>query len=160
MDISQLSGVTACLASVTLAAGTTTTVSSTGAIVYTINGKAYTASALSNTAHPATDANTGLAFVPVPTGYGSVFVYGLNAAKALQCVQGTIVALDGSFNFVSAPQFPPMPNNFAPIGYLIIKAGSGSSAWTAGTSNQAGATGITYARQDVALGLPDRVQIS
>lgn len=158
MDILALSGSTGCLSAVTLAAGTTTTVSSTGAIVYAINGKAYTASALSNTAHPTTDSNTGAAFVGVPTGSGSVIVYGLNAAKALKAVQGTVVALDGSYNFISAPQFPAIPNDFCPIGYLVVKAGSGSSTWTAATSNQASATGITYNRQDVALGLPDRVQ--
>ena len=160
MDILALSGSTGCLSSVTLAAGTTTTVTSTGAIVYAINGKAYTAAALSNTAHPTTDINTGVAFVGIPIGYGAVIVYGLNAAKALKATQGALVALDGAYNFIAAPQFPAVPADFCPIGYLVVKAGSGSSTWTAATSNQASATGITYARQDVALGLPDRVQTS
>ena len=160
MDMSALSGSTGCLSAVTLAAGTTTTVTSTGAIVYAINGKAYTAAALSNTAHPTTDANTAAAFVGVAIGYGSVFVYGLNAAKSLLCVQGSVDALDGSYNFASAPRSPAYPADFCPIGYLTIKAGSGSSTWTAATSNQAAATGITYARQDVALGMPSRLQIS
>ncbi len=152
MDILALSGSTGCLSAVTLAAGTTTTITTTGAMVYAINGKAYTTAALTNQAHPTTDAVTGAAFVGIPLGSTSVIVYGLNAAKALVAAQGTVVTIG------TAPQFPAIPENFCPIGYLVVKAGAGSSTWTAGTSNQSGATGITYTRQDVALGLPDRVQ--
>ena len=160
MDMLALSGSTGCLNAVTLAAGTTTTISTTAAPMYALNGKAYTTTAWSNTAHPTTDANTGAAFVGIPTGYGAVIVYGLNAAKAPVAAQGPLVALDSAYNFITAPQFPAIPANFCPIGYMVVKAGSGSSTWTAGSSNQSGATGITYARQDVALGLPDHVQIS
>lgn len=160
MDMLALSGSTGCLSAVTLAAGTTTTITTTGAMVYAIDGKAYTTAALTNQAHPTTDANTGAAFVGIPIGYGAVLVYGLNTSKALVCAQGPLVALDSSYNFTVAPQFPAIPQGFCPIGYMTIKAGSGSSTWTAGTSNQASATGITYARQDVALGLPARLQIA
>lgn len=160
MDMLALSGSTGCLSAATLAAGTTTTITTTGATVYAIDGKAYTTAALTNQAHPTTDVNTGAAFVGVPIGYGSVFVYGYNAAKALKCAQGQVVALDSAYNFTVAPQFPAMPADFCPIGYMTIKAGAGSSTWTAATSNQSAATGITYARQDVALGLPARPQIA
>lgn len=156
MEIQNLSGATGCLSSVTLAAGTTTTLTTTGAMVYAINGKAYTTAAWSNTAHPTTDANTGLAFTGIPLGYGAVILYGLNAAKAAVAVQGPLAPIDASGAFITAPQFAAIPANFCPIGYLVIKAGTGASTWTPGSSNQASATGITYARQDVALGLPDR----
>jgi hypothetical protein len=50
----------------------------------------------------------------------------------------------------------------APIGYLVIKAGSTANAttgWIFGTSNMAAVTGITYTFVDV-IGLPDRPQIA
>lgn len=167
MQNEDLRGATGCLVKVTLAAGTTTTVSNTGTIVFAIRGKAYSASALSNTATPTTDINTGAAFVGVKAGYGSVFVYGLNAAGALKCAQGTVVPLDTSTSTYAwggtRPDFPAMPADFCPIGYLTILAGSTADAttgWVQGSSNQASVTGITYARADVALGLPDRPQTS
>lgn len=163
MQNKDMPGFTGCLIKVALAAGTTSTVSSTGTVHYAIKGKAYSASALSNTATPTTDANTGAAFVGVKKGYGSVFVYGLTAAGALACAQGSVVPLNtvGTYTWDAAPQFPALPDDFCPIGYLTILAGSTADAttgWVQGTSNQASVTGITYARQDVALGMPDRPQ--
>lgn len=154
---------TGCLVKATLAAGTTSTVSTTGTTHYAIKGKAYTAAALANQATPTTDAVTGAAFVGVKSGYGSVFVYGFNAAGSLACAQGSVVALDSSYAWDMKPQFPTLPDDFCPFGYLTIRAGSTADAttgWVQGTSNQASVTGITYARQDVALGLPDRPQTS
>lgn len=166
MTQSLINNGTGCLSRVTLAAGTTTTVSSTGTIVYAIRGEAYSASALSNTATPTTDINTGTAFVGVKAGYGSTFVYGLNAAGALKCAQGTVVPLNtvtSTYAWDLSPQFPALPDDFCPIAYLTILAGSTADAttgWIQGSSNQASVTGITYARQDVALGMPDRPQTS
>lgn len=154
---------TGCLVKATLAAGTTTTVSTTGTTHYAIRGKAYSAAALSNQATPTTDINTGAAFVGVKAGYGSVFVYGFNAAGDLKCAQGSVVALDSAYDWSDKPQFPTLPDDFCPFGYLTIKAGSTADAttgWVQGSSNQASVTGITYARQDVALGMPDRPQTS
>lgn len=159
MDIQNIAGFTGCLSKATLAAGTTTTVSTTGTTVYGINGKAYSAAALSNAATPTTDVVTGAAFVGVAANYGSVFVHGFNAAGALKVAQGTVTALDAAGNFVTAPAFPAFPNDFAPFAYLVIKAGSTASTWTYGSSNQSGATGITYTRQDL-IGMPSRLQIS
>ena len=161
MQSQKLIGATGCLSKVALAAGTTTTVSSTGTINYAIKGKAYSASALSNAATPTTDALTGNAFVGVKKGFGSVFVYGLNAAGSLLCAQGQVVALDSNYAFSTYPQFPELPDNFCPIGYMTILAGSTADAttgWIQGSANQASVTGITYNRQDVALGMPDRPQ--
>jgi hypothetical protein len=152
---------TLALGKATLAAGTTTTLSSTGTLGYAIKGKAYSHAALSNTVTPTTDANTGLAFNPVVTNKGSVFVIGYNAAGTLKCAQGSIVDLDASGAFIQAPQFPVLPDDFCPIGYELIKAGSTASAngWIFGTSNQSSVTGITYTFTDV-IGLPDRPQVS
>lgn len=161
MNQMMLNNGTGCLVKATLAAGTTTTVSTTGTTHYAIRGKAYTKAALSNTATPTTDVVTGSAFVGVKAGYGSVFVYGFNAAGDLKCAQGSVVPLDSSYGWANAPQFPVLPDDFCPFGYLTIRAGSTADAttgWVQGTSNQASVTGITYARQDIALGMPDRPQ--
>lgn len=144
-----------------LAAGTTSTLSSTGAFSFAIKGKAYAHAALSNTATPTTDAATGAAFVPVVTNKGSIFVIGRNAALTLQCVQGSIEDLDASGNFINAPQFGPIPDTMCPLGYIVIKAGATASAngWVFGTSNMASVTGITYTFVDVVT-LPARPQVS
>lgn len=161
MDNLQTIPLTLALGKATLAAGTTSTLSSTGALAYAIRGKAYSRAALSNTATPTTDANTGIAFLPVVTNKGSVFVIGYNAAGGLVAAQGSIEALDSSGNFIYAPQFPVVPDTMCPIGYEIIKAGSTASAggWVFGTSNQASVTGITYTLVDVVT-LPERPQVS
>ena len=146
----------------TIAAGTTTTLSTTGTTTYAIRGKAYTKAAITNGATPTTDAASGAAFIPVPANYGSVFMVGLNAAGSLLAVQGTVTPLDNTGAFITAPQFGALPTDFCPIGYLVIKAGSTASSapgWTFGGSNMSGVTGITYTFQDV-VGVPDRPQIS
>lgn len=161
MDALQQVPLTLCLGKATLAAGTTSTLSSTGTLAYAIKGKAYSRAALANTATPTTDATTGAAFVPIVTNYGAVIVIGFNAAGALIAAQGPVQALDASGNFIVAPQFPAIPDTMCPIGYEVIKAGSTASAagWVFGTSNQAGVTGITYTLVDVVT-LTDRPQVS
>ncbi len=165
MQVENMKGMTGCFSIPVLAAGTTTTISTTSAINYAIRGKGYTVAALTNQATPTTDVVTGAAFVGVKAGYGSVFVYGFNAAGTLKCAQGSVVALNtsGTYAWDTYPQFPSLPDDFCPFGYLTILAGSTADAttgWVQGTSNQASVTGITYARHDVALGMPDRPQTS
>lgn len=162
MDILQRSAFTGCLSIPVLAAGTTTTISTTNAVDFAIAGKGYTHAAYTNQATPTTDAVTGAAFVGVKKGYGSVFVYGINAAGTLLCAQGEVVALDtsGTYAWKNKPQLPALPTDFAPFGYLTILAGSTADAttgWVQGTSNQAAVTGITYARGDIAGGYLDRL---
>lgn len=161
MDVLQSLPVTIALGKAVLAAGTTSTLSSTGTLPYAIRGKAYSRAALSNTATPTTDANTGLAFTPVVTNKGSVFVIGYNAAGSLLACQGSIEALDAAGLFINAPQFPVLPDNFCAVAYEVIRAGSTASGagWVFGTSNQSAVTGITYALVDV-VSLPDRPQIA
>jgi hypothetical protein len=178
MDLQQFNPVTMCLSKVTLAAGTTTTLSNTGTIVYAIRGKAYSQAALNNTPTPVTDFATGNAFLPIPipatapnlaAGYGSIFMVGLDHAGTLRVIQGTIVPLDSSGNFINAPQFgalepsgsvPTTSGDFCPIGYIVVKLGATAVAtWTFGTNNLSGVTGVTYTFVDL-ISETDRPQVS
>ena len=183
MDNQASIPVTMCLSKVTLAAGTTSTISTTGTTTYAIRGKAYTKAAITNGATPTTDWATGNAFIPIPAplsnpnlpgvpngaaGYGSIYMVGLDSGGNVRVIQGTIAPLDASGNFLYAPQFGPLGpsgstssnNDFCPIGYIVVKLGATAVAtWTFGTNNLSGVTGATYAFQDV-VGEPDRPQIS
>lgn len=161
MDYQELMPLTLNLSKSGLAAGTTTTISTGGAINYAIRGKTYTKTQITNGATPTTDAATGNAFLPVPANYGSIFMVGLNAAGSVQVVQGTVVALKSDGTFIQASQFGGVPLDFCPIGYIVIKAGSTASSspgWLFGTNNMSGVTGITYTFVDV-TSMPDRPQI-
>lgn len=183
MDMQSAIPVTMNFSKATLAAGTTTTISTTGTTTYAIRGKFYTKTAITNGATPTTDYATGLAFIPIPiplsspnlggvpngaAGYGCVYTVGFDSSGNIKVIQGTIAALDGSGNFITAPQFGGLgpagsgstDNNFCPIGYIVVKLGSTAVAtWTFGSSNLSGVTGVTYAFVDIAT-LPDRPQIS
>ena len=183
MDYQASLPATFCLSKVTLAAGTTTTLSNTGTTTYCIKGKAYTKAAMTNAATPTTDWGTGQAFIPIPiplsspniagvpngaAGYGSIYAVGFNAAGDLKVIQGQIAALDANGAFITAPQFgamgpqgsQPGSNDFCPIGYIVVKLGATAVAtWTFGTNNMSGVTGVTYTFVDV-ITLPDRPQIS
>lgn len=164
MDNLQNAPVTMCVSKATLAAGTTTTFSTTGATLYAINGKAYSTAAAANAATPTTDANTGLAFQGIPPNFGSVFVFAYNgngvAATAVRVVQGPVQALDASGNFITAPNLPIVPDGLCAFGYLVVKAGATASTWTFGSSNLAGPpTGVTLAFQDL-MTLPGRPQVA
>lgn len=182
-DLQASSPYTMCTSKVTLAAGTTTTISNTGTILFCIKGKAYSKSAMTNAATPTTDWATGNNFIPIPiplstpnlagvpngaAGYASIFMVGLDKADTVRVIQGTIVALDGSGNFLQAPQFGgaapngsgTTDNDFCPIGYIIVKLGTTAVAtWTFGTNNLSSVTGVTYVFVDL-MGFPDRPQTS
>ncbi|MDE2020868.1 MAG: hypothetical protein KGJ13_11080 [Patescibacteria group bacterium] len=166
-----------------LAAGTTTTLSTGGTITFSIRGKMYTKTAITNGATPTTDYITGLAFIPIPVpltspnlpgvpnnaaGYGCVYTVGFDHTGAIKVAQGMITALDGSGNFITAPQFGGLgpqgsgstDNDFCPIGYIIVQLGATAVAtWTFGTNNLSSVTGVTYTFVDIA-NLPDRPQVS
>lgn len=145
-----------------LTAGTTTTYTTANTVQYSIGGKSYSKTAVTNGATPTTDATSGAAFAlrPVAANFGSVYVFGFDASGNVKVSQGDIKALDVSGAFIDAPQFPIAPDNVAPFGYLIVKAGSTASSWTFGTSNLAGPpTGVTLTFVDV-LTLPARPQIA
>ena len=146
MDYLMHRGATASLSNGLLVAGTTSTLTTTVTIVPVLDGKFQTTlAAITNQAHPTTDFNTGLAFpamvggnsVANVAGQGCVVVYGLSAG-VVKAVQGPITNLDIQNNFkADAPQFPPIPANFVPFAYVIMKARAvdgvsiivGTTAW-------------------------------
>jgi hypothetical protein len=161
MDFLSQNSLTGCLSKATLAAGTTTTISTTGTTTFVIKGKAYTKSAITNGATPTTDAATGSAFTGITANQGTVVVVGLDSSGAVKATQGSVQALDSAGNFVNAPQMPYVPDTICPIGYIVLRGGSTlSGTWTFGSSNLSSVTGMTYTFVDVALGLPDRPQVS
>jgi hypothetical protein len=148
---------TLCTVKAALAAGTTTTFSTTGATLYCIKGRAYSRAAATNVATPTTDAATGAAFLPVAANQGSVFVFCYDSgASTLRVVQGQVQALDVAGNFILTPQFPGIPDTLCPFGWLVVKAGSTAVGnWVFGTNNLSGVTGLTYSFSDC-MTLPDR----
>lgn len=160
MDMLTQIPLTLCLSKVALAAGTTSTISTTGTTTYAINGKAFTKSAITNGATPTTDAATGAAFAPLRANQGCVVLIGLDAAGNVKAVQGVIQALDSAGLFVNAPEFGTVPDNFCPIGYIVLRAGATLvGTWTFGTNNLSAVTGMTYTFVDL-IGLPSRPQVS
>lgn len=141
---------TLCLSKVTLAAGTTSTISTTGTTTYAIKGKAYSKAAITNGATPTTDAATGNAFPGILANQGTIVVIGLDASGNIKACQGGIQALDVAGNFIQYPQTPPIPDTMCPIGYITILAGATAvGTWTFGTSNLSSVTGLTYNFQDI-----------
>lgn len=160
MDVLASSPVTLCMSKITLAAGSTTTVSNTGTITYCIRGRAYTKSAITNGATPTTDAAKGSAFRPIVANQGTIIIWGLDKDGNQKACQGSIEALDASGNFLRAPELPVLPNTMCPMGAIVLKGGATlASAWTFGSSNLSGVTGMTYLFVDL-LGMPDRPFIS
>jgi hypothetical protein len=142
-----------------LAAGTTTTVSTTNAINYCIEGKAFNKAALSNTATPTTDFATGAAFVGITKNQGTVVVLGLDSGATLRAAQGQVQALDAAGRFINAAMFPTIPGTMCPFGYIVLKAGNSlSGTWTFGSSNLSGVSGMTYTFVDI-MTLPSRPQV-
>lgn len=160
MDILQQAPLTAVFSKTGLAAGTTSTITTGGTVVYAIRGKMYSKTALTNQASPTVDSNTGLGFPPLVANQGTTVAILFDVSGNLKAVQGSIVALDTSGNFVQIPFFPTIPDNMVPIGYITLKAGSTLvGTFTFGTSNLSAVTGMTYAFQDLCT-QPDRPQIS
>lgn len=163
-NLSQIP-LTMALGKAALAAGTTTTLTVGTTTAYAIKGKAYSKSSVSNTATPTTDAATGSAFTAVAVGYGCVFVICVDTAGAIKVVQGSQQVLNGATDgasalFITAPQFPVVPDTLCPLGYLVTKVGTSGSAWTFGSSNLAGPpSNVLHTFVDVVT-LPDRPQVA
>ena len=90
---------------------------------------------------------------------------GQTAAGAIQMCQGSVVDTELGITatagaFISAPQFPTLPDDFMVLGYALVRtAPSMSTSWTLGTSAWA-ATGVTTSEFVQCGVLPDRPQIS
>jgi len=151
---------TMCMSKVTLAAGSTTTISNTGTTTFMIKGSMYTKTAMTNVATPTTDIVTGAAFRPIVANQGTVIQVGLDSGGNLRAAQGTIESLDVNGAFVRAPQFPGLPDTVATIGYIILKGGATLVAtWTFGTNNLSSVTGMTYTFHDAGM-TPDRPAVA
>ncbi len=116
--------ITMCLSKATVAAGTTSTISTTGTTTFIIESFFYTKAALSSVASPTTDWVTGNAFIPIPipltttglppgvpggcAGYACAYTLGFDTGGNLRAIQGPIVGLDANGNFISsAPSLNP-----------------------------------------------------
>lgn len=161
MDFLAAQPLTGCMMNAALAAGTTTTISTTGTTHFAIRGKAYSTAAKTNAATPTTDSVTSAAFTGFTANNGTVVVICFDSSGAVKACQGSITALDAGGSFVVAPQFPTIPDDLCPIGYIVLKGGSTlSGTFTFGSSNLSGVTGMTYTFVSLALGIPGRPQVS
>lgn len=162
MDRLALGSFTVNMSNAGLAAGTTSTYTTTATTAHVINGKyGTTLAAQTNTATPTTDVNTGAAFVAQAANQASVYVFGVNAAGAIKVAQGSIVNTETGVTttagaFKEAPQFPSLPDDFCAIGYAVVRTSPTGSAFTMGSTGWA-ASGITSTFKNVAV-LPDRPQ--
>jgi hypothetical protein len=115
-----------------------TNISTTNATTFTIGGTQHNVAAIVAAAAPTTDVRTGVAPVALLGGQAAVFVIGLNASGQLRFVQGPVVPFPSgtAAGEVNLP-LPPIPANFCPIAYQVIKNKNtaGTAAWTFGTSN-------------------------
>lgn len=160
----DMAGLTLSVANAVIAAGTTSTYSTTNSTAGFINGKwATVLTAQTNTASPTTDVNDGAAFTALADDQITVFVWGVNAAGAIKVAQGTIEDTEVGVtttpgSIITAPQFPALPDDFFVLGYTLIQTAPSASAWTFGSSNW-DATGVTDTWVNCAV-LPDRPQTS
>lgn len=148
-----------------LTKGTTSTYTTTVTSAGMINGKYVTGlTAQTNTATPTTDAKTGAAFTALTDNQATVLVIGQKADSTIQMCQGSIVPTQTGVtttagDFISAPQFPALPDDFMVFGYLLVRTAPSASDWTAGTSSWT-ATGVTASAVVECGVLPDRPQTS
>jgi hypothetical protein len=117
-----------------------------------------------NQAVPTTDALTGAAFTALTDNQATVVVMGQNAAGTIQACQGSIVPTQVGVtttagDFINAPQFPALPDDFMVFGYALVRTAPSASGWTFGTDNWA-ATGVTTSEFVQCGVLPDRPQTS
>lgn len=163
--VTQTAGFTGGFVDTGAVAGTTSTFTTTAAAAGLINGKFVTPLGIStNLATPTTDAATGLAFNALSPNKTCAIVFGQNAAGALRMCQGPIIATETGVTttvgaFINAPQFPPLPEDFMPLAYTLVRTAPSAAAWTPGSSSwtASGVSATTFKR----IGqLPDRPQIA
>lgn len=164
MRTNMLCGLTANFGNAGVAAGTTSTITTTAATNAAIAGVFGTQLALgANQAAPTLDATTGKAFNALQPGQATTLVIGINAAGALRMAQGTIektlpgaTTTPGGFDVL--PQFPGLPDDFVALAYAVVRTAPAAAAWTPGTSSWA-ASGVVATFRNVTE-LPTRPQAS
>lgn len=160
-----LAGATVALNNAAFVAGSTSTVTTTVDTKCFINGAWATVySAAATQASPTLDWNTGLAFVALQPNQTCVLVWGINAAGVVKLCQGPIIAtIPGVTTTVGAlqydPQFPPMPDDFCPHAYTIVRTAPSAAAWTPGTSSWT-ASGVSCTTFKNIAVMPNRPQAS
>lgn len=146
-----------------LVAGTTSSYTTTAATAASINGKFATALAVqTNTASPTLDATTGVAFLPLTPNKATILVWGVNAAGAIRVAQGSIedtaVGVTTTVGaFITAPDYPDLADDFAPIGYQLVRTAPAAATWTPGSSSWT-ASGVTCSVIQNVVTLPTRPQ--
>ena len=162
MDKGTIAGLTMNHTNAGFVAGTTSTYTTAVTTTCSFKGKfGTTLAAQTNTASPTADAMTGAAFVPVLANQATVLVWGVNEAGAIKCAQGSIVPTEIGVTttvgaFISAPQFPSLPEDFCPIAYQLVRVSPTGATFTAGTTQWA-ASGITCSVAKNIATLPDRL---
>jgi len=162
--LQDVAGITMGLGNTLLSAisGAATTTFTAAAVPYAINGKAGTTTVQTTAAFPATDIQTGVAYAGLQkANTGTVVLVGVQlGATVYVAAQGSVESLDAGGNFINVPKFPSVPDNFCPLGYLVIKAGATfvAATFVPGTTNW-NTTGITIAVQNI-VALPDRPQVA
>jgi len=157
----SLQGLTLNHVSAALVAGTTSSYTTTVTTAVSIGGKfGTTLGAQTNTASPTADAATGAAFVPLTANQATVLVWGVNLAGAIKLCQGSIVptaigVTTTAGAFIKSPQFPNLPDDFAPLAYCLVRTSPTGNAFTPGTTAWA-ASGITTSAFVNVSTLPDR----
>lgn len=158
--------ITISLANAGAVAGTTNTFTTTAATVPIIKGKFGTALGVltNSTTTPTTDANTAAAFPAITANNCAAVVFGTNAAGTLSAVQGPIIPTVAGVTttvgaFILAPQFPPIPDDFCPFAYTIVRVSPTGATFTLGTTSWA-ASGISCATFANVAQLPPRPQIA
>ena len=167
MDTLQIVPLTINLANAGAVAGTTNTFTTTVATTCAINGKFATSlGVLTNSATtPTTDANTGAAFPAILPNTAAAVVFGVNAAGALKAVQGAATPTEVGVtttvgNFIGAPSFPAIPDDFCPIAYTVVRvAPSGGTGFVLGTTSWAASSMSCTTFKNVCT-LPARPQIA
>lgn len=144
--------------------GSTSTLTTTVTSAGMIGGKYVSGvTALTDSAIPTTDIVTGAAFVALTDNQATVFVVGQNAAGTVLMAQGSIEDTQVGVttvagDFITAPQFPNLPDNFMVWGYILCRTAPSAGNFLVGTATTGdwAATGVTSS-QFVQCGvLPDR----
>lgn len=145
MDNLNLRGGTYCAGDMALIAGATTKLTLSTAKDYCVRGLAHTQATTTDVQQATTDYGTGAAPDFILPGYGAVFVIGANDTESttLKIIQGPVSALGANSaaytpgDFAIAPQFPAIPEDFCPFGYVVVKVATDFTAagYKFGTSN-------------------------
>ena len=141
------------------ATGAETVHDTTVTISYSIGGKMYAKTAITDGVTPTTDHNTGAAFKGLAgtasSGQACVFVWGLNSSGDVKVCQGPVVPTDKDGNLEDPGLFfPAVKDDIAPFAYMVSKHYGQASTWTFGSSNW-NVSGFNNTIVNVAQ-LPDR----